>query len=168
MLNAKLKPIETDEERGADRYRLLLPASIETAEADAGDAIIRDLSSGGFLIECGTQLAVGAEVTLEIPGAGVAVGDIIWASGSFSGGEFRKPLTLAELAAARSSSAVVWPDFVPRSAADRDAPAGETPLVHQVRVEDSRLPLAHRFQIIVGASVLLWVPIFFGIWSLVG
>jgi hypothetical protein len=170
LFNAKLKPIETNEERSAQRFGLLLQSSAEAAGGSLVDIVIHDLSATGFLIECTQPLGNRAQVTLELPGAGPVTGDVVWASGNFFGGEFRSTLDRAALDAARSSSPVVWPEFVPKSAADR-APIVTEPLVGEATpVEmpgDDRLPVARRMQIIVGASLLLWAPLALGIWTAV-
>lgn len=168
MLNAKLKPVENDEERSAHRYRLLLRASAESVGIGAADVVVHDLSATGFLIECEQELEPRAELNLELPGATLVTGDIVWSSGNFFGGEFRTPLSPSVLAEARSNSPVVWPDFVPKSAADRienDASTVETPELGSAEAAETRLPLGQRTLIVVGASILLWVPIAFGIWS---
>ena len=172
MQNAKLKPIESDEERSATRFRLLLQASAETPDAGVTDIVIHDLSATGFLIECLEPLGTGTELTLELPGVQPVTGDVVWSSGNFYGGEFRSVLGMSALAEARSSSPVRWPEFVPTSAADRgpaevSAPAEQQILTHADDALDSRLPPAHRLLIITGASILLWTPIAFGIWSAV-
>jgi hypothetical protein len=98
MLNAKLKPVWSDEERGADRYRLLIEASADVAEAGTQAVSIHDLSATGFLLESDASLPVGAEISLDIPGAGTGAGDVVWTSGRFAGGQFRKPLASEVLA----------------------------------------------------------------------
>ncbi len=171
MLNAKLKPIESSDERAAPRYRLLLQASAGTPETGVNDIVIHDLSATGFLIECQEALATGAELGLDLPGASLVTGDIVWSSGNFYGGEFRAPLTADILAQARSSSPVLWPDFVPKSAANRSAEESTAELQAAVGspdvATDERLPIAQRTLIITGASILLWTPIALGIWSAV-
>jgi hypothetical protein len=172
LFNAKLKPIETSEERGARRFRLLLHASAELGGSSLVDIVIHDLSSTGFLIECPDALGAHAEVTLELPGAGSVVGDVVWASGNFYGGEFRTRLDRAALDAARTSSTVIWPEFTPKSAADRIAETSETLRLAEhepqpepiASVADNRLPVARRMQIITGASLLLWMPVALGAW----
>jgi hypothetical protein len=170
VLNAKLKPVWSDEERSADRYRLLLEANAGLPEAGTQAVRIHDLSATGFLLESDAALEVGTEISLDIPGAGAAAGDVVWSSGSFAGGQFREMLSPDALAAARSGSRVVWPDFARKSAADR---ASETsaPAIADDRaqaVADERWPLPRRLQFIVGASVLLWTPVALGIWAAVG
>ena len=162
MLNAKLKPIESDEERSAKRFRLLLQASAEAPEIGLTDVIVHDLSATGFLIECEGGLPTGAEINLELPGPSFVAGEVIWSSGNFSGGEFTAPLSGAALANARSSSPVVWPEFVAKSAADRVS-VGEG----LAQDPEPRLPFGGRLLVITGASLLLWVPIGWGVWTLI-
>jgi hypothetical protein len=172
VLNAKLKPI-SDEERSAHRFRLLLQASAGITETGLVDVSIHDLSATGFLLECDESIQVGTEVSLEIPSVGSALGDVVWTSGRFSGGEFRTPLPSSAIASARSTSRVVWPDFAQKSAANRE-PEPLLPVIQdQTRAAaamaiDDRLPLARRMQIIVGASILLWTPLALGIWTALG
>jgi hypothetical protein len=171
-LDARLKPIESAEERSAARYRLLIQASAEAPEIGVMNIVVHDLSATGFLIQCLEPLGSGAELSLELPGVQAVTGDIVWSSGNFYGGEFRTNLSMSALAQARSSSPVLWPDFVPKSAADRGAVQTEASidvedLSQAAEPSDGRLPIGYRMLIIVGASILLWTPIALGIWSAV-
>jgi hypothetical protein len=167
MLNAKLKPVWSDEERGADRYRLLIEASADVAEAGTQAVSIHDLSATGFLLESDASLPVGAEISLDIPGAGTGAGDVVWTSGRFAGGQFRKPLASEVLAGARSASRVIWPDFARRTAADRTDEAAIAAIAGAAAgtAPDQRLPIGQRAAFIVGASCVLWTPIALGAWA---
>lgn len=165
MLQAKLKPIRSNDERSSTRYRLLLSASAEAAEIGLVDITIRDLSSTGFLVECNERLVPGTEITLELPDGTFSVGEIVWTSGNFFGGEFRIPLSIAALASARLISPVVGPLApVPESVDRHQEDAGAV----DPEERDARLPVGRRILIIVGTSVLLWVPIAVGIWLAFG
>lgn len=166
MLNAKLKPVWSGDERGAARYRLLIEASADVSDAGTQAVSIHQLSATGFLLEAQDDLPVGTEVDLDIPGAGQAQGEVVWSFGRFAGGQFRSPLTPDTLKAARSGSRVVWPEFVPTSAADRAAEIVEPATVphSDETVANDRWPLRKRVQLIVGASMLLWTPVALAIW----
>jgi len=165
VLNAKLKPVWSDEERGADRYRLLLEAQAGLPEAGTQAVRIHDLSATGFLLEAEAALDIGAEVSLDIPGAGAAVGDIVWSSGAFAGGQFRSPLAADALAAARSGSRVIWPDFVPTSVADRSPDIAPSPeeVAPTTAPADGRWPIGARVRFIVGSSLVLWSALALGL-----
>lgn len=170
MLSAKLKAV-SDEERGAQRFRLLLQASAETRETGLVDVSIHDLSVTGFLIECSDTLGIGDEISLEIPGVGTATGDLVWSSGRFFGGEFRRPLPAAALASAQGSSPVLWADFVPTSAADRSLGpllVEPAPRPSEAVQHDDRLPIGWVLQIVVAASILFWTPLALALWSILG
>ena len=170
MLNAKLKAV-SDEERSARRFRLLLDASAETSATGLVDVRIHDLSATGFLIECSEALGIGDEVSLEIPGVGPATGDVVWTSGRFFGGAFRRPLVSSALASAQARSPVLWADFVPTSVADRNLGpplVQPVPQPNETGKHDDRLPIGWVLQIVVGASVLFWTPLALALWSLLG
>ena len=169
--NAQLKYSYSADERGAERYRLLLPASAEKPGSGVIDIVVHDLSTGGFLVETQAPLSVGSEITLDIPQAGSIAAEVTWSSGSFFGGQFLEPLSPAAVTAAFAASRVVWPNFTTGSSADR-LPAPTEALVptfaeaaEPLIVEEPRHPLQVRLRIIVGLSVLLWVPIGGALWT---
>jgi hypothetical protein len=166
--SAQLKYSHNADERSAERYRLLLPASAEGAESGLVDVTVHDLSTSGFLVETEAPLSVGSEITLDIPGVGSVAAEVAWSSGNFFGGQFETPLAPSSVSAAFAASRVVWPNFGTGSFADRavitnedfEAEAARDQLAQPVRAS---LPL--RMRVILGASLLLWAPIGAAFWS---
>ena len=160
--SAQLKYSGSSDERGAERYRLLLPASAEKPGSGVMDIIVHDLSTSGFLIETQAPLGVGSEILLDVPGAGSVAAEVAWNSGNFFGGQFNAPLSPSAVTAAFAASRVVWPNFTTGSAADRIEPPETVQPGAQV---DGRHPLPVRLRIITGLSLLLWVPIAGVLWA---
>jgi hypothetical protein len=169
--NAQLKYSHPADERGAERYRLLLPASAEKPGSGVIDIIVHDLSTSGFLVETQSPLSVGSEISLDIPGAGTVAAEVTWNSGNFFGGQFQAPLSPSAVTSAFAASRVVWPNFTTGSSADRtEAAAAQVrpgpPVTAQAALEEqSRHPLHVRLRIITGLSLLLWVPIGGALWT---
>jgi hypothetical protein len=167
--SAQLKYSSPADERGAERYRLLLPASAEEPGSGIIDVTVHDLSTNGFLVETEAPLSVGSEILLDIPGAGSVAAEVAWNSGNFFGGQFQTPMSPSAVTAAFGASRVVWPNFTTGSSADREAfPATAnvtTPqLPQQAAGQQSRHPLHVRLRIIVGLSLLLWTPVAAAAW----
>jgi hypothetical protein len=163
--NAQLKYPDSADERGAERYRLLLAASAEKPGIGTMGVTVHDLSTGGFLVETQAPLSVGSKILLEIPGAGSVSADIAWASGNFFGGQFQTPLPPSAVTAAFAASRVVWPNFTTGSTADRaNVFEAQPELARPTAEEEPRHPLPVRLRIIAGLSLLLWVPIGGALW----
>jgi hypothetical protein len=167
--SAQLKYSSSADERGAERYRLLLPASAEEPGSGLIDIIVHDLSTSGILIETQAPLSVGSEILLDIPGAGSVSATVAWNSGNFFGGEFQTPLSPSAVTTAFAASRVVWPNFTTSSSADRGGfPVKENIAPPQVSPpladEQTRHPLQVRLRIIVGVSLLLWTPLAAAAW----
>jgi hypothetical protein len=160
--SAQLKYSNSADERNAERYRLLLPASGEKPGSGLIDITVHDLSTSGFLVETEAPLSVGSEILLDIPGAGSVAAEVAWHSGNFFGGQFAKPLSPSAVTAAFAASRVVWPNFTAGSSEDREERLA-SPFVHG-QIEPARHPLQMRFRIIVGMSLLLWTPIATALW----
>jgi hypothetical protein len=167
--SAQLKYSQSADERGAERYRLLLPASAEKPGSGLVDIIVHDLSTSGFLVETQAPLSVGSEILLDIPGAGSVAAEVAWHSGNFFGGQFQSPLSASAVTFAFAASRVVWPNFTVGSSADREAStvqadAAPPPLAQTVADAQLRHPLHVRLRIIVGVSLLLWTPLAAAAW----
>jgi hypothetical protein len=53
-----------------------------------------DLSSTGFMAECGENISIGSYVTLDIPGLGPVRAQVRWQVGGKMGGMFLDPIKL--------------------------------------------------------------------------
>ena len=85
---------QTDEQRRTPRRTLRLDVE------GGGAATIRNLSHQGLLIETTDGLEVGDRVSLELPIAGEAQAQVIWARAPFYGCEFARPISRAAISAA--------------------------------------------------------------------
>jgi len=56
---------------------------------------VRNMSSTGFMAECGEPVRIGSYVALDIPGIGRVEAQVRWQIGRRMGGMFLDPITLA-------------------------------------------------------------------------
>lgn len=164
------------DDRASGRYRLLLEAQAGPAESGGSSVTLHDLSQDGLLFEAEPGIAGGAEIMLDIPGAGPVAAEVVWTNGGFYGAQFARPLTPDRLKAALSESKVVWPQFVPpppvdieqarsrQAAAPVEKPREQAPQawtgVARAVDEEAKLPLPVRIRIIVGLTLAHWGAIF--------
>ncbi len=59
---------------------------------------VRNLSTGGAMVECGRSLPVGAQVQLDLPGLDPLGAEVRWAEGRRMGLQFEEPFDLRRLA----------------------------------------------------------------------
>lgn len=55
---------------------------------------VRDLSTCGFMAECGEQVRIGSYVSLDVPGVGPVHAQVRWQIGGRMGGMFLDPISL--------------------------------------------------------------------------
>jgi hypothetical protein len=146
---------QSADERGSERYRLRLNSVGQADSSGSSGVTVHELSATGFLIETDAPLTLGSAIAFELPVAGIVRGEIIWASGHYFGGQFHRPLSPDAIAAALGASRVVWPNFTPSSAEDRDRALPSAPVAPAISIPE-RLPIAVRTLIISGVSLLLW------------
>lgn len=82
---------------------------------DSTPVRLRNISSGGALIEGGATCPVGAELLLDLGGGGTIFATVHWARGDTVGLKFHTAFDLAQLAAARpeiTSARWVAPDYL--------------------------------------------------------
>jgi diguanylate cyclase (GGDEF)-like protein len=60
---------------------------------------LRNISTGGALVECSTPVAPGAHLTIDIVGVGPVIAEVRWAQKGKFGLEFTEPFDLSRLAA---------------------------------------------------------------------
>jgi hypothetical protein len=56
---------------------------------------VHDVSTGGFMAECVSPVAIGSYVSLDVPGIGPVHAQVRWQLGSRMGGMFLDPISLA-------------------------------------------------------------------------
>ena len=97
----------------APRHRLIRRATLHWGER-AMEARLRNISSGGALIECERGIAPGTQVRLLLPGCGEIYADVRWASGGQLGLSFETEFDLRKLApkARSDGSSLVRPDYL--------------------------------------------------------
>jgi hypothetical protein len=157
--------VQGAEERGSERYRLRLNSVGQADRSGTSGVTVHELSGSGFLLETDAPLTLGSDITLELPIAGIVPGEIVWRNGQYAGGRFLRPLSPDAITAALSASRVVWPNFAPSTAAERDRTT-TFDAVPSANTADERLPLAARMRIITGISMLLWSAIGGAVWLL--
>jgi hypothetical protein len=57
---------------------------------------IRNVSTCGFMAECDERVAIGSDVSLDIPGVGPIQAQVRWQIGSRMGGMFFDPISLRQ------------------------------------------------------------------------
>ena len=90
------------EKRGVDRYiirrpdrlHISLPATIACENDSPVSIHLRNISTFGFMGECGGEMPVGSAVTVQLPGVGVTRGLVRWTIGTKVGGSFNSKIDL--------------------------------------------------------------------------
>ena len=101
---------EQKERRGSKRREMRLELGSASPAVGTTNAIVRDLSLTGALLETPVELSVGDALAISLPSAEENNLRIIWNSGSFYGCEFEQPITEAVLAAALLQALPQQPD----------------------------------------------------------
>lgn len=93
MIKAHLEPGRGSGEHRLDRrMKLRLVTSGRRPSSHAIDVTIQDLSTGGLLIQSVDDLAIGEQIDVHLPKAGIHLAEVVWSSGTFFGCRFLKPL----------------------------------------------------------------------------
>ena len=119
----KDEPADEEQEEGSDedcgvrdarRHPLIWKGQIHSATG-THPARLRNVSSGGALIDVETYYAVGTEVMLDLAGAGKFIAHVQWICGGKAGLRFKEEFDLSVLADAKpviTSNHWVKPDFL--------------------------------------------------------
>ena len=78
-------------------------------------ARLRNISSGGALVECREELPVGAEVQLDFAAGGLIDAEVRWTKGTQFGCQFKRKFELKLLQPAKpvvKSAAVITPTYL--------------------------------------------------------
>ncbi len=75
-----------------------------TADDEAAEVLLHNISSAGLLLETGAKLAAGEYIEVDLPLAGVTPARVVWASDRLFGCAFDAPLSPAVLSAAQLRS----------------------------------------------------------------
>jgi diguanylate cyclase (GGDEF)-like protein len=82
----------------------IIRAALLHHEGQVKGARLRNISSGGALVECREEMPLGAEIGLDFAAGGVIPGTIVWASGSQFGVQFRDKFNLKLLQPAKPAT----------------------------------------------------------------
>lgn len=80
--------------RRPDRLHISLPATIACENDSPVPIHLRNISTLGFMGECGGDMPVGSAVAIELPGIGIARGMVRWTIGPKVGGSFNGKIDL--------------------------------------------------------------------------
>jgi hypothetical protein len=97
MHKGQLAMLPAAEGRRADRRIVNLAASLREPGAEVVDAEVRNLSTDGFMAECGMALEEGQYLFLKLPGIEALACKVAWVDGGKAGFEFTSPLHQATL-----------------------------------------------------------------------
>jgi len=78
-------------------------------------ARLRNISSGGALVECREELPVGAEVELDFAAGGLIAAEVRWSKGTQFGCQFKEKFNLKLLQPAKTDAkgpTVMAPDYL--------------------------------------------------------
>ena len=123
------KPMPSDEaralaEKGAATLPEQLPprepririirATLLHHEGQVKGARLRNISSGGALVECREEMPVGAEIQLDFAAGGLIAAEIRWVKGTQFGVQFKEKFNLRLLQPAKptAAGAVITPDYL--------------------------------------------------------
>jgi diguanylate cyclase (GGDEF)-like protein len=83
-------------------------------------ARLRNISSGGALVECREEMPVGAEIQLDFAAGGQIEATVMWAKGNHFGVQFKEKFDLKLLQAAKPTkpSGIVMPDYLSEPSPD--------------------------------------------------
>lgn len=93
--------------RQAQRNGVDLATTLRTLGYHGHDVSVRDISTLGFMAETDAEFPVGAHARLRVPGLGVVISRIVWASAGRVGGAFVTPLEPVRLSRALGFSGPV-------------------------------------------------------------
>jgi hypothetical protein len=86
--------------------RVDIDGSTQLRHLFAVEIRVRNVSSHGFMAECGVPVAIGSAVSLDVPGIGPVHAQVRWQIGNQMGGMFLDPISLrhCEWTATRADS----------------------------------------------------------------
>jgi hypothetical protein len=175
---AKIESLPEGDVRASGRQRLLLRSSVDVGEGRRIEAVIRDISLTGFLLELDAELRPDSEVSVEITEGETRFARVVWISGKLHGCTFEQPISRSDLKKVQAASRVIWPQFSNLNegphlrsrerATDHNAVPSQAKLAttnYYDLSEDSEQEVSHslsagqRLQIIFGLAALTWAVI---------
>ena len=110
-MDAKVFTEFNEERRSAERTPAHLDSVIRDGDAGAGEVVIHDISSTGFLLSTGADLGLGMVIGLGLPGVGIVRAFLVRREREMFGGKFVEPITPAEIRRALAGDPIVWGRF---------------------------------------------------------
>lgn len=140
------------DDRGTERFRLEVDATLRDPSHLPVDVVVEDLSISGFRMQTGIKLEEQVEIGLGLAGIGTHRARVIWRDGGTYGCEFVTPLTSADVAIALdgpSSAPVALPGL------------GQSRSVHVASEAEPvrKLPRPARLAVIVAGAVACWLMV---------
>jgi hypothetical protein len=83
-----------------DAVRRTLRLQVDQLSVNAVEAVIRNLSEDGLLLETAADLTLGERLDVVLPGAGIRAAVVVWSRQPFFGCEFKVPVSKAVVSAA--------------------------------------------------------------------
>lgn len=81
------------------RRNLYLETNGGQTGGEPANVAVHNISETGMLVEAGLDLAVGSTLSVELPHHGLAIAQVVWASGRFFGCRFERKISHAALSA---------------------------------------------------------------------
>ena len=128
--------------RASERHFLKLRVPGSTPAEASVVVLIHDLSRTGLLIETSANLAVGADLEIDLPQTGVRQARVVWNGGHYFGCQFHEAISKGGVSAALLKSP---------TEADPSEPAYEDSWV-----EEEKYQLRTRAAIIIGLALASW------------
>jgi PilZ domain-containing protein len=146
-LPARLEHGESETDRRNSNRRTLRLRVPGSTISDAGVAVlVHDISESGLLIETKVDLALGTVLDIDFPEVGPQAATVMWNRDQFYGCEFETPVSKAGLSAALLKS---YAGQEARTESDQPEDDSAEP-------ESGKLPMRHRFAIIVVLALACW------------
>jgi hypothetical protein len=182
---ARLISLPEAEDRAVGRHRLLLQSSVGI-DGCRYEAVVRDISLSGLLMDLDAELRQESQVTIELGQDLVRVARVAWVCGNLHGCTFEQPISPAEMKQIQSESRVIWPQFSKstggphlRKSSDRVAhqdaalaPATVLTAPFPDSIGDGEEDFSHSFspgrrlQIIFGLAAFSWTLVCLPAWLL--
>lgn len=128
--------------RDSERHVLKLRVPGSTASEVGVVVLVHDLSRTGLLIETSANLAVGADLEVDLPETGLRQARVVWNSGHYFGCQFHEAISKGGLSAALLKS--------PTEAQTSETGGDDS------WVEEEKYPLRTRAWIMIGLALASW------------
>ena len=129
---------------------------------DGEEVIIHDISHTGLLLETTALLTERQALDVDLPEVGIVQANVVWRSSRFVGCRFATPVSQAAVSAALLRNPIAPPEGIisEERAWEKLGALCEVPENGRDR---TALPIAAKASIIVGASLVLWTLILWGV-----